>query len=65
MTRIIDPKDDIETAVFKCIGAASVCWTHIDGERVFDSTRAKEIGDELVAYVRMTIEEIVTGVPQQ
>ena len=40
---------DLPDAVFQALGAASVCWT--DEERVFDSTRAKQIGDELLAWI--------------
>lgn len=42
----------IETAVFQALGAASVCWESMAGTGVFDSTRAKEIGDELLAVIR-------------
>lgn len=42
----------IESAVFEAIGAASVCWESMEGTGVFDSTRAKKIGDELVEYFR-------------
>lgn len=41
----------IEQAVFEAIGAASVCWETLEGAGVFDSTRAKQIGDELVDYI--------------
>lgn len=42
----------LETAVFQALGAASVCWDSMDGTGVFQSDRAKEIGDTLVAYVK-------------
>lgn len=44
--------DRVETpadAVFQAIGAASVCWEHLEGTGIFDSTRAKAIGDALLA----------------
>jgi len=46
--------DDAKTsqeAVFQAIGAASVCWEHMDGTGVFDSDKAKEIGEELMEWM--------------
>lgn len=40
----------VETAVFEALGAASVCWETPEGAGVFESDRAKQIGDELVAF---------------
>lgn len=42
----------IDTAVFEALGAASVCWESMEGTGVFDSTRCKQIGDELLEYFR-------------
>lgn len=33
------------------LGAASVCWEDPKGAGVFDSDRAKEIGDELMDFL--------------
>lgn len=41
----------LENAVFQALGAASMCWSETP-TGVFDSERAKEIGDRLVAWVR-------------
>ena len=43
--------EHLRSAVFTALGAASVCW---DGSNlgVFQSDRAKQIGDELVAEIR-------------
>lgn len=41
----------LSTAVFQALGAASVCWESMDGTGVFDSTRAKEIGDALLEVI--------------
>jgi len=50
------PEDDgslpIETAVFQALGAASTCWESLEGTGVFDSERAKEIGDALLHVIR-------------
>lgn len=43
---------DCETpreAVFQALGAASVCWEQIEKAGVFESTRAKAIGDALIS----------------
>lgn len=37
--------------VFQALGAASVCWDNLSGAGVFDSTRAKAIGDALLVYL--------------
>jgi hypothetical protein len=42
----------LETFVFQALGAASSCWETLEGAGVFDSTRAKEIGDVLCATIR-------------
>lgn len=41
----------IETAVFQAIGAASVCWESMSGTGVFDSDRAKQIGERLLEVI--------------
>lgn len=40
-----------EEAVFQALGAASVCWQYPEKAGIFDSTRAKEIGDKLLAFL--------------
>src|SRR5438045_7518243 len=41
----------IEQAVFEALGAASACWENLEGAGVFESTRCKQIGEELVEYI--------------
>lgn len=41
----------LSSAVFQALGGASTCWEAIEHAGVFDSTRAKEIGDALLAYI--------------
>jgi len=36
------------SAIFQALGAASVCWEFPERAGVFDSTRAKQIGEALV-----------------
>lgn len=43
--------DSPEQAVFLALGAASACWDNLRGAGVFESTRAKQIGDQLMAYL--------------
>ena len=40
----------LESAVFQALGAASMCWVPLPNG-VFDSDRAKDIGDKLVAWL--------------
>jgi hypothetical protein len=41
----------LESAVFQALGAASVCWENMSGTGVFQSERAKAIGDALLAEI--------------
>ena len=41
----------LKNAIYMAIGAASTCWIHNTGNAVFDSTRAKTIGDELIEKI--------------
>lgn len=43
---------DIEEAVFQALGAASACWENLEGAGIFESTRCKQIGDELIEYFK-------------
>ena len=43
---------DIETLVFEALGEVSMCWFPPPGNQIFDSTKAKEIGDRLVAALK-------------
>lgn len=43
---------DIESTIFEALGAASTCWENLASAGTFDSTRCKEIGDELVKALR-------------
>lgn len=45
---------DIEQAVYEALGAASVCWTD---EGVFDSDRAKAIGEDLMYRIVQEVEQ--------
>lgn len=47
-TREEDGSLSKESAIFQALGAASLCWSE-SPKGIFDSTRAKEIGDALVA----------------
>ena len=41
-----------EGKIMQAMGEASMCWSNIDGAGIFDSEKAKQIGDNLVAYLR-------------
>ncbi len=38
--------------IMQSIGEASMCWSNIDGAGVFNSERAKQIGNDLLKYLR-------------
>lgn len=46
----LDVSVDIEDAVMRAMGAASMCWENLEGAGVFESERCKTIGEELIAY---------------
>jgi hypothetical protein len=48
----IENGTSLEEAVFTALGAASVCWEFMEGTGEFQSVRAKNIGEELVAAIR-------------
>lgn len=41
-----------EEKVMQAIGEASMCWSNIEGAGVFDSEKAKQVGQELLTYLR-------------
>ena len=41
-----------EEKVVQAIGEASMCWSNIEGAGGFDSEKAKQIGDELLKYLK-------------
>jgi len=50
--RYLDKADTLEDLVFQALGAASACWANLEGAGVFESDRAKAIGDELLERLR-------------
>lgn len=42
------PLDPRREAVFEALGAASACWSNLEGAGVFDAERAGRIGDDLL-----------------
>ena len=45
-----DPQT-LEEVVFQALGAASACWESLEGAGVFQSDRAKTIGDEVIDWI--------------
>jgi len=43
--------ETLESNIFQALGAASMCWQYPGGGGIFDSTRAKAIGELLTAYI--------------
>lgn len=44
----LDILNNWEELILTAMGEASMCWSNIDAAGVFDSTRAKGIGDKLL-----------------
>ena len=47
----------IRERIFQDIGQASMCWKTIEKAGEFDSTKAKEIGENLCNYISDEIEK--------
>jgi hypothetical protein len=45
----------LEEAVYQALGAASVCWENMEDAGVFDSDRAKMIGDQLMDRIEQEL----------
>lgn len=56
--READGSLSVEAAIFQALGAVSVCWETPEGSGVFDSDRAKEIGEALLEVVRAEYEPV-------
>jgi hypothetical protein len=46
-----DGEKDLQTIVFEALGAVSMCWDPAPSGQVFESDRAKEIGDQLMVEI--------------
>lgn len=49
---------DLIDVVFQALGGASSCWSNLEDAGVFDSSRAKEIGDLLIEWLKEHPESI-------
>lgn len=49
--------DTIANTIYQALGSASACWDNLLGAGVFDSTRAKQIGDELIDIIDKAFQE--------
>lgn len=53
---LLEGVDDIETAIYQAIGAASLCW-ETTPTGIFDSTQAQAIGDTLIRFFHKILGE--------
>ena len=51
-TPILGDAKDLQQAVFTSLGAASACWDTLRNAGRFDSTRARDIGEELLQFIK-------------
>jgi hypothetical protein len=61
---VLDLEDGIDRAgaVYQALGAASACWEHLDRAGVFESNRARAIGQDLMAWLDAhDLEDVTTG----
>ena len=62
--KILNDAETLEQAVGYAVGAASMCWEDVDKAGVFESTRAGDIVDELVLWLRERIGNAYIMQPQ-
>lgn len=48
----LDVNTPLEEAVFLALGAASTCWENMSGAGLFESDRCKQIGEELMDFLK-------------
>ncbi len=53
----LDPLNSWDELIMQAIGEASMCWSDIDKAGVFDSTRAKQIGEKLLQDIKKGVSE--------
>lgn len=51
-------REVLQQEVFEALGAASTCWETPEGAGVFDSTRAKELGDGLMSKINAHVQAV-------
>lgn len=44
-------ESQLREKIYQAVGAASACWENLEGAGVFESNRAKKVGDDLVEDV--------------
>jgi hypothetical protein len=49
--------DEISRRVFEALGEASMCWSETP-TGIFDSTHAKTVGDNLVAFIESHVDRL-------
>ena len=49
--------ESLSEAVFIALGGASACWDNLIGAGIFESDRAKEIGDRLIQWINENYEQ--------
>jgi len=48
----LDILNDWESLIMTAVGKASMCWSDIDKAGVFDSSKAKQIGEKLLQDIK-------------
>lgn len=50
--KYIDDAETLEELIFQALGAASACWDNLVGAGEFQSSRARDIGNELIERLK-------------
>jgi hypothetical protein len=51
----VDYDELLSEVVFQALGAASACWENLSRAGIFESDRAKQIGDDLIADLKVVM----------
>lgn len=57
----LDSAEDLPAAVFQAIGVGSICWENLSGAGIFDSNKAREVGEELLERIEAHVAERIAA----
>src|SRR5207302_4508272 len=55
--QLLTDAETLDELVFQALGAASVCWAYPEKAGVFNSDRAKALGEELLMRIGLRIDQ--------
>lgn len=57
-------EEDVRKKIYEIVGAASMCWETVEGAGAFDSSRAIEVADEFMKFVKPIFNEVARSTSQ-